>query len=107
MDINYKSALFLLNHIRFPMKDWPGEGSGAKMGGRSGTVEADETYVGGKPRYKGTSKRGKSISRHHLPGYLGEFEFRGNTRLADDGERTSLAVKRALGKRLVFRAAGT
>ena len=209
LDINYNSALFLLNRTRFGMKDWPGEGSGAKVGAGGGTLEADETYVGGKPRYKGTSKRGRgtkktpvfamverggrlrmqvveritaqnfgrivdenlnvtarlitddlgvygpigrnhlgghesvkhgqgeyvhksdpvvhsntvesafsllkrgvygtyhSISRHHLPRYLGEFEFRWNTRFADDGERTLLAVKRAEGKRLVYRAAGT
>lgn len=25
----------------------------------SGTIEADETYVGGKPRYRGKSKRGR------------------------------------------------
>ena len=62
LDINYKSALFL-NPIRFAMKDWPGEGSGAKMGAGSGTVEADETYVGGKPCYKGTRKRGRGTKK--------------------------------------------
>lgn len=45
--ISYKSALFLMHRIRFAMAidhDTP-----PKL---SGTVEADETYVGGKPRYR-------------------------------------------------------
>ena len=29
----------------------------------TGTVEVDETYVGGKPRYKGISKRGRGTSK--------------------------------------------
>ena len=28
-----------------------------------GTVEVDETYIGGKPRYKGMSKRGRGTSK--------------------------------------------
>ena len=48
-----------------------------------------------------------SISKRHLPRYLGEFEFRWDTRTIDDGERTFIAVKRAEGKRLVYRATGT
>src|SRR5208337_2327377 len=51
--ISYKSALFLLNRIRFafaPDTDNP------KL---TGTVECDETYVGGKPRIRGNAKRGR------------------------------------------------
>lgn len=43
-EISYKSALYLMHRIRHAM----GTESGVKL---SGTVEADETYVGGKPRY--------------------------------------------------------
>jgi hypothetical protein len=44
-----------------------------------------------------------SVSRKHLPNYLNEFEFRWNTRKADDGERISKAIKAADGKRLQYR----
>lgn len=42
--LSYKSALFLMTRIRFAMSPEPGE---PKF---QGTVECDETYVGGKPR---------------------------------------------------------
>jgi transposase-like protein len=50
--ISYKSALFLVHRIRFAMKP---AGELPKL---TGIVECDETYVGGKPRNVGTSKRG-------------------------------------------------
>ena len=56
--ISYKSALFLLNRIRFAMA--PDPTTAPKL---NGTVECDETYVGGKPRYKGTSKRGRGTDK--------------------------------------------
>jgi transposase-like protein len=43
--LSYKSSLFLLHRIRFAMAQQPG---GPKL---RGTVEADETYCGGKPRF--------------------------------------------------------
>lgn len=56
--ISYKSALFLMNRIRFAMAP---DGNIPKL---TGTVELDETYVGPrKPRYKGTSKRGRGTSK--------------------------------------------
>ena len=44
--ISYKSALFLMHRIRFAMEQNPPNG-GTKM---TGTVEVDETYVGGKAK---------------------------------------------------------
>ena len=44
--LSYKSALFLLHRIRFAMAPTQ---DGPKL---KGTVEADETHVGGKPRYR-------------------------------------------------------
>jgi transposase-like protein len=49
--LTYKSALFMMHRIRFGMaEDWRGQ---PKL---SGIVEADETYVGGKPRNKQKGK---------------------------------------------------
>jgi transposase-like protein len=44
-----------------------------------------------------------SVSRKHLPNYLGEFEFRWNTRKVDDGTRVGRAIKAVQGKRLEYR----
>jgi transposase-like protein len=57
--ITYKSALFLMNRIRFAMApDNP-----AATEKLTGTVEVDETYVGGKPRFKGNSRRGRATPK--------------------------------------------
>lgn len=45
--ISYKSALFLLHRIRFAMSS--DHDAAPKL---TGTVEVDETYVGGKPRFR-------------------------------------------------------
>lgn len=52
--LTYKSALYLMHRIRLAMN-----GTGNGDGPQSGDVEVDETYVGGKPRYKGQKKRGR------------------------------------------------
>jgi transposase-like protein len=44
-----------------------------------------------------------SVSRKHLPNYLGEFEFRWNTRKTDDGERVTKAIRAMEGKRIEYR----
>ncbi|MBX3351343.1 MAG: IS1595 family transposase [Phycisphaeraceae bacterium] len=56
--LSYKSALFMMHRIRFTMADGPNPG---KLGG---TVEVDETYMGGKPRYRGpNTPRGGATPR--------------------------------------------
>jgi len=55
--ISYKSALFLMNRIRFAMAP---DADNPKL---SGTVECDETYVGGKPRIRGNSTRGRGTKK--------------------------------------------
>ncbi|MGC1275501.1 MAG: IS1595 family transposase [Planctomycetaceae bacterium] len=45
-----------------------------------------------------------SVSKKHLPRYLSEIEFRWNHRKMSDAERTAVAVRKAEGKRLVYRA---
>lgn len=54
--LSYKSALFMLHRIRFAMAN-------SVTGPLSGPVEVDETYVGGKPRYKGQSKCGRGTNK--------------------------------------------
>lgn len=62
--LSYKSALFLLHRVRFAMAD---------MGcvTMHGTVEVDETYVGGKPRYRGPhNKRGRGTKKTPVVGMV-------------------------------------
>jgi len=54
---SYRTALFLMNRIRFAMAP---DDATPKL---TGIVECDETYVGGKPRYKGISKRGRGTNK--------------------------------------------
>jgi transposase-like protein len=45
-----------------------------------------------------------SVSEKHLPRYLGEFDYRYNTRKMLDGERTEQTIQQTAGKRLRYRA---
>lgn len=56
-NITYKSALFLMHRIRYAMTE---TNPRPKL---KGIIEADETYVGGKPRNKGKNKRGRGTSK--------------------------------------------
>lgn len=44
-----------------------------------------------------------SVSKKHLHRYVSEFEYKYNTREMEDGERTVLAIQKAVGKRLMYR----
>ncbi len=46
-----------------------------------------------------------SVSKEHLHRYVGEFEYKYNTRKLDDGDRISLAIQKANGKRLIYKEA--
>ena len=72
MEITHKSALFILRRIRHGV----GDDGGAKL--LTGTVEVDEVYVGGRPRYKGVSKRGRGTKKVPV---LGMVERGGPVRL--------------------------
>ncbi|MCK6569720.1 IS1595 family transposase [Myxococcota bacterium] len=61
---SYETAWFMGHRIRHAMANG---GLGAKF---TGTVEADETYVGGKPRYKGESKTGRGTNKIPVAGLV-------------------------------------
>ena len=44
-----------------------------------------------------------SVSKEHLHRYIGEFEYKYNTRKLDDGERMVLAIQKSDGKRLMYK----
>jgi transposase-like protein len=56
-NLSYKSALFLMHRIRWAMATPKPEDK------FKGTVEVDETYVGGKPRNRHTSKPGRGTKK--------------------------------------------
>jgi transposase-like protein len=60
MMITHKSALFVLRRLRH------GLSSNSDAPKLTGTVEIDETYVGGKPRYRGTMGTGRG-TRNKIP----------------------------------------
>lgn len=57
--MSYKTCLFMLHRIRFAMSD----SAHLPLGSGGGDVEVDETYIGGKPRYAGQSKRGRGTRK--------------------------------------------
>jgi hypothetical protein len=83
--ISDKSALFLMNRIRFAMAP---DGGATKL---SGTVECDEMYIGGKPRYRGISKRGRGTDK--TPVFVA-VERQGNIRRRVPRCKTSIVRKR-------------
>jgi transposase-like protein len=66
--VSYKSALFMMHRIRWAMA--PANEAEPKLGTGGGTVEFDETYVGGRPRRiamppRGTLRKGKGYDFSH------------------------------------------
>lgn len=82
MEITHKSALFVLRRIRHGLGHQ--QNDDPKL---TGTVETDETYVGGKPRYKGVSKWGRGTSKAPVLGIVargGSVRLRMMERLTAD-----------------------
>lgn len=75
-EITHKSALFVLRRIRH------GVGYDPKVEKKkmlTGTVEIDETYVGGKPRYAGSGRMGRRTTKTPVIGMVergGDVRFR-------------------------------
>jgi len=84
--VSYKSSLFMLHRIRFAMAD-------SSTGPLGGTVEVDETYVGGKPRYKGQSKRGRGTKKTPV---LAMVERGGSVKTRPIADVTAKTLKTAI-----------
>jgi len=84
--VSYKSALFMLHRIRFAMAD-------SMPGPLSGDVEVDETYVGGKPRYKGQSKPGRGTRKQAV---MALVERNGRVRTRAIADVTSKTLSKAI-----------
>ncbi len=88
---------------------------GPEFAAHGTTMHSLRQYVGPEDVHSNTAegffslvKRGiygtfHSVSVKHLHRYLAEFGFRWNTRGLDDGERTAQAIRKADGKRLMYR----
>ncbi len=77
MEITHKSALFVLRRIRHGM----GEENAPKL---TGTIEADELFMGGKPRFAGQSKAGRGSNKYPILGVVqrgGDVRFHALERL--------------------------
>lgn len=82
--ISYKSALFLLHRVRWAMAPSATEPA-EQLGANGETIEADETYVGGKPRPKnyqkvGDTRRGRRTGPDKKTPVLAIVERGGNIR---------------------------
>jgi transposase-like protein len=78
MEITHKSALFVLRRIRH------GLGHDATSPKLTGTVEIDETYVGGKPRYRHSGRIGRRTTKVPVVGMVqrdGQVRFQQMERL--------------------------
>lgn len=87
LGITYKSAWFMAHRIRYAMSQEP---LSSKL---KGTVEVDETYVGG--RRKGTRRGRPGVESHKAP-VLALVERHGNVRSFAVGHVTSKNLRQAM-----------
>jgi transposase-like protein len=95
LDLNYRSAWFMMHRIRYALRD---PVFADKLGGGGGTVEADETYVGGKPR-KGTGPHKHGRGTKKVP-VVAVLERGGDVRSRKVGNVTSKTLKGVLDEHL-------
>jgi transposase-like protein len=89
LGISYKAAWFLEHRIRESMRDM----SGGMLGGVGKIVEADETYVGGKPRH-GTDGKATQADRKTPVAVLVERGPGGRSRAVPVGQPLDGVLKR-------------
>jgi len=97
MEITHKSALFVLRRIRHGM----GEVAPQKL---MGTVEADEIYIGGKPRYRGASRAQAWAEKAPVAGLVqrgGDVRFKMLQRVTSDQLGQFIAENADLSCRLI------
>jgi transposase-like protein len=97
MEITHKSALFILRRIRHGL----GEVAPEKM---MGTVEADELYIGGKPRFKGTNRARAYNEKAPIVGIVqrgGDVRFKMLQRVTSDQLGQFIAENADLSCRLI------
>lgn len=87
MEITHKSALFVMHRIRTAMSS-----EGGPTPKLTGTVEADETYVGGKPRYRKVGKRGRRPAGESNKIPVAGFVARGGDLRLRQMERVNMAT---------------
>jgi transposase-like protein len=87
--LSYKSSLFLLHRIRFAMNN-------SMPGMLSGPIEADETYVGGKPRNPLRTKAEREAHFAKKPAVLAIVERGGRVRTGVIADVTAKTLKDAL-----------
>lgn len=101
MEITHKSALFVLRRIRHGM-GYDEQADGKKL--LTGTVEVDETYVGGKPRYSGTGVKGRGTAKTPVLGMVqrdGDVRFRMLDRITGDRLASVIAANASITARLI------
>jgi transposase-like protein len=87
--LSYKSCLFMLNRIRFAM-------DGSMPGPMSGKIEADETYIGGKPREKIRTKEQRESWFARKPAVMAILERGGRVRTGIVADVTAKTLGDAL-----------
>ena len=87
--LSYKSALFLMHRIRFAMAPANGR-DGGKL---TGTVEVDESFIGGKPRYKSPHNPRGTKGKQPV---VGMVERQGRVRVRVAADITAKTLKQAI-----------
>ena len=88
MEITHKSALFVLRRLRHGLN----EENAPKL---TGTIEVDETYVGGRPRYRRTGITGRGTEKTPVLGMVqrnGDVRFQAMQRITAEQIFKVLAV---------------
>lgn len=90
--VSNKTALYMMHRIRWAMAAPEGQNDGGPL---TGTVEADECYIGGKTRYKGQHPTGRPSPDRKAP-VLAMVERGGHVRVRHVADVSSATLKEAV-----------